>query len=161
MQIETPSNDTVLIDLQDWAFVRGWNVNVVKRRRNKYAQLCKWDNRRKKQIKLSLHREILRAPPGVMVCHKNGNGLDCRRSNLVLGNHTINGSSIRHKRAGSASTYRGVHINRGRGKRWSVQFWDHGKCVYLGRFDSEIAAAKRYDQEAKRRFGEMAHLNFP
>jgi hypothetical protein len=33
--------------------------------------------------------------------------------------------------------------------------------IYLGQFNTAIKAAKRYDGEAKRYWGEFAYLNFP
>jgi len=33
--------------------------------------------------------------------------------------------------------------------------------IYLGIFDSDVEAAKGYDQKAKELFGQFARLNFP
>lgn len=140
--------------------IMGFSVYPVKRGKNWYALLSRWRHDWGKQENIWLHRFVVGAKTGTMVCHRNGNGLDCRKNNLFFGNHASNGSSYRHKRSGSASRYRGVHINNGRGKRWTSMFWDHGKVIYLGRFSTQKAAALSYDAEANRRFGKFAHLNF-
>ena len=139
----------------------GWKVCVMKSRNTSYGLMCKWNPESKSQILTKLHRWVIGAKPGQMVAHLNGNGLDCRRCNLALANHSQNGSSIRAKNYGASSKYRGVHIKNGRGKKWNCMFWDSGTCVYLGRFDIEEDAARAYDKEAKARFGQFAHLNFP
>lgn len=151
----------VLIDDEDAHLIEGWSVYPSKNRNVQYAHLIRWDRKKKRQVKKLLHRVIMNAPDGLMVCHLNGNGLDCRKSNLRLGDAKKNGSSYRTKRNRAASGFRGVHRNNGRGKKWTVMFWDNGKSVYLGRYDSEEEAARTYDREAIKRFGEFAHLNFP
>lgn len=152
---------TMRIDANDHANLSGWSFYPQKHRNVWYVLACKWDSVSKKQIKQPLHRLIMNAPRRVMVCHLNGNGLDCRRKNLALGSHHENGTSFRTKRKNAASRYRGVHVNNGRGKKWTVMFWHQGKATYLGRYENELEAAKVYDSEAKRRYGKFAHLNFP
>jgi len=36
-----------------------------------------------------------------------------------------------------------------------------GKTIFLGYFDSELDAAKVYDDKARELFGDFAQLNFP
>jgi len=45
-------------------------------------------------------------------------------------------------------------------KRWRTRILVNGKRLYLGSFKNEIAAAKAYDEAAKRYHGEYAALNF-
>lgn len=50
--------------------------------------------------RLYLHRVIMDAPQGSEVDHDNGNGLDCRRSNLCITTHKGNQNNRRqHRRA--------------------------------------------------------------
>ena len=108
--------------------------------------------------KLYLHREVLNAPDGVNVDHINGNGLDCRRSNLRLADQTLNNANAR-PRVGT-SRFKGVYFDRSRGK-WSARIQSRGRQSFLGRFDSEEEAALAYDAAASVHFGQFARLNFP
>jgi hypothetical protein len=101
-----------------------------------------------------LHRLILDAPKGVEVDHRNGNGLDNRRSNLRLATRSQNRANVRAVVNGS-SRYKGVTRHKG---AWQADIANN----YIGRFSTEEAAARAYDAEALARYGpEWACLNFP
>jgi hypothetical protein len=100
----------------------------------------------------------------VNVRHVNGDPLDCRRENLV----------VRTVRQRARNTRKIERINgrpptsRFKGvcwewatKMWRAQIGVPGRKERLGRFESEIAAARAYDEAAQRCFGEHARLNFP
>jgi hypothetical protein len=108
---------------------------------------------------MSMHREMMQAPAGVLVDHRNGDNLDNRRSNLRLATPTEN-SCNRRKTKGGSSQYKGVCFHRRRGE-WVSRIKIHGKSIFLGNFDREEAAAKAYDKAAKKYHGEFARLNFP
>jgi hypothetical protein len=110
-------------------------------------------------IKSRLHREIMEAPKGLLVDHRNGNGLDNRRSNLRIATHGENIQNRRKKRS-ATSRYIGVSFEDRSGK-WRARVMYKGKRVWLGRFDSEIDAGKAYDAAANKYYGEFARLNFP
>ena len=111
------------------------------------------------QYTVRMHHQIMGKPPkGFEIDHKNGNGLDNRRCNLRLctrKENAINGRS--HK--DSKSKYKGVSWYR-RGAKWHAQICPSGKKIHLGYFDSEIEAAKAYDQAARKYFGAFANPNF-
>lgn len=101
-----------------------------------------------------MHREIICAPDGIQVDHSNLDRLDNRRENLRLTLHRGN-SANRPKRSGKySSTFKGVHLDKRRGK-WIVSV---GK-KFCGYFNSEIDAAKIYDQKSKEIFGEFSRPN--
>jgi len=107
---------------------------------------------------MRMHRIIINAPQGVDVDHKNGNGLDNRKKNLRLCTLTENQANSK-KRKNTSSKYKGVHWNKNRNK-WQVQISFQNKHFLIGRFTSEIEAAKIYDIKAKELFGEFARTNF-
>lgn len=91
------------------------------------------------------------------VDHRNNNSLDDRWQNLRLATQTQNqkNSSIRRD---NTSGYKGVHpYKRGKRKRWVAQIADH----HIGYFATAEEAARAYDAEAIKRFGEFAYLNLP
>ena len=59
---------------------------------------------------------------------------------------------------GHSSLYRGVY---NRGNKWNAQIQVDGRKIYLGTFDSEWKAAKKYDEAALELHGDRARLNFP
>lgn len=61
-----------------------------------------------------------------------------------------------------SSQYIGVSYDKsGWRKRWSAYVWVNEKMKRIGRFHTEIEAARAYDKCAKELFGDKAKLNFP
>lgn len=117
----------------------------------------------KPRLRYRVHRFILclTKQDTITVDHRNGNGLDNRRINLrraTISQNTVN----QVKRSGCSSQFIGVHkhINV-HGTRWYTTIRVNKEKRWLGSFDSEIEAAKAYDEKAKELFGEFARLNFP
>jgi hypothetical protein len=108
---------------------------------------------------LSLHREIMNKPKGILVDHKNCDTLDNRRDNLRLATHSQNAQNV-PKRKNTSSRFIGVCFNK-RYKKWYAFIGYEGKKIWLGSFDNEIDAARAYDAAARKYYGEFARLNFP
>ena len=104
---------------------------------------------------LLMHRVVMNAQPGEIVDHKNGDGLDNRRStNLRITNYSGNraNTGLRGNRTG----LKGVESKRG---RWNARIEKQGKVFWLGTFDSPIEAAVAYDRAAVELFGELSATN--
>jgi len=108
---------------------------------------------------LNLHREIINAPKGIIVDHKNGCSLDNRRVNLRLATRSQNGQNVPKRRENTSSQFVGVSFDKER-RKWLAYINYEGKRKWLGRFGSEIDAARVYDAAARKYFGEFARLNF-
>ncbi len=109
---------------------------------------------------VSLHTEIMPPPKGLIVDHRNRDGLDNRRSNLRFATHSQNRCNTNRSKAGCSSQYRGVYWNKQK-KHWRANLQFEGKWIWLGAFDSEIDAARAYDVAARKYHGDFARLNFP
>ena len=105
-----------------------------------------------------MHWQIMNTPKGMEVDHVNHNTLDNRKTNLRICTRAENQHNRRLQKG--TSKYKGVYWNK-RDKKWVAQIKLEGKQIYLGYFDSEIEAAKCYDINAIKYFGEFAKLNFP
>jgi len=90
--------------------------------------------------------------------HINHDCLDNRFENLRQVNRAQNQHNRRGKQNGT-SIYKGVCWDIRR-KRWSASICINYKQKTIGRFKTEIEAAKAYNEAAKRCFGEYASLNF-
>lgn len=110
-----------------------------------------------KRLKVYLHREIVQPPPGKIAEHKNGDGLDCRRSNLRLANHIQN----RANRAYEPGLSGFIGVSRSGMSRWRAKMEVDQKTVHLGTYATKEEAAQAYDRAVIERHGVFAVLNFP
>lgn len=115
-----------------------------------------------------MHRVLLAAGPGQEVDHINGDRLDNRRANLRLCSRVENARNRqptrRARRSGVPhSEFKGVRWDPSgkRVARWRASIRFDGRQQTLGRFVSEVDAAKAYDAAAAKAYGAFARLNFP
>ena len=87
--------------------------------------------------------------------HINRNKLDNRLTNLREADHSENKYN-KPKQANNTSGYKGVFRSR---NKWRVEIQAKGIKYALGSFDSNVEAAKAYNEKAKELFGEFAYLN--
>jgi hypothetical protein len=109
---------------------------------------------------ISMHRYLLSHVPtkSTEIDHKNRDGLDNQRTNLRVGNRSLNqvnsGPSSRNKLG-----LKGVSQNR-QGRPYA-QIGHGATRLFLGRFGTPEEAARAYDLKARELYGEFAYLNFP
>lgn len=113
---------------------------------------------RKRCDPVFLHRLIIDAPKGLFVDHINGNTLDNRKDNLRLCTVAQNCANQAKTSAKKTSIYKGVYFCKS-DRKWRASIKHNRKQTSLGRFNSEIDAAKAYNNAALSLFGEFAHLN--
>lgn len=156
-----------LLDDEDYEYINKFSWICSKNKHNFY--LARQGNKNdlcagmyKKTI--FMHRVILNQLKGTIVDHIDGNGLNNQKSNLRIVTPSQNMMN-RRKNKNTASDYKGVSLNkrklRGKPYSWMSTISINNKKMTIGRYDSQIEAAKAYDKKAKELFGEFAKLNFP
>ena len=157
-EIKLTKGKTAIVDDEDYEYLNSFNWQA-----NKYCHSDKYRAMRKttvggKKVYLLMHRVILCAKSGQKVDHKDGDGLNNRRSNIRIATTRQNTANrITRNKLG----YKGVI--KGNNGRYRASIRDHRQknMKYLGTFDDIEDAARAYDNTAIEIFGEFAYLNFP
>jgi len=98
-------------------------------------------------------------PPGRICDHINGNGLDNRAANLRPATVSQNLANRPKRKAPARSKYKGLEWDK-ISKKWKARVQFEGRKIYIGSFDSELAAARAYDSAAKKIQKDFASPNF-
>ncbi len=149
-----------LVDTQDYYNLSNYNWYLSSNGSNFYAfRNAKIGPGKIKMV--SMHRQIMNFPEGRLVDHKDNNTLDNRRPNLRVATYSQNAYNRAKIKAKTSSRYIGVYFEKAT-KRYTVKIRiGCGKRLWLGRFTSELAAARAYDKAARKYHKEFAVLNFP
>lgn len=147
-KIKLSQNKFTIVDNEDYENLSMFKWYAIKRRDCFYAA--------RKHCTILMHRVILNLGKRKMVDHKNGNGLDNRKTNLRICNYSQN-SSNQKKQKNTSLKFKG--IRKERGSRFSAQIMIKGRFIHIGSFTNQIDAARAYDKAAEKYFGSYAKTN--
>jgi hypothetical protein len=137
-------------DIAPLVLAKKWHISDRKRGIY-FATSILFPDGKRRDVKL--HRFIMDCPPGLLVDHKNGNHLDCRRQNLRIATtaeNTRNEPMLKTNKSGK----RGVNFHKGMNK-WRAYITFNKRQIHLGYFDTPEEAAAVYEKNAKNLFGEF------
>lgn len=139
------------IDACDVPLVSGLNWVVLAARNTTYAQA-----RLSGGKIVMMHRLLMNAPNGMLVDHKDMNGLNNRRENLRISTRSENAYN-QGVVARNTSGFKGVCWHKASGK-WMARITSNGIHEYLGLFDTAEKAYDAYCLAARQRHGDFARL---
>ncbi len=135
-----------------------WCCNIIDGKYPHAERKIKNKNIKSCQKAISISRQIMKAPKGMIVDHMNHNTLDNQRCNLRICTNAENiRNQIRQKRK-TSSIYKGVYRSKN-DRKWRSKIKFNSKEILLGSFKTEIGAACMYNMAARKYFGEFANLN--
>jgi hypothetical protein len=140
-----------IVDAADFVWLSRFKWHCVINNKRAYAYHS-FDDKN-----MGMHRVIMNPPPGLVVDHIDGNGLNNTRANLRICTSAQNICNCKGR--SKTSKYKGVSWSKR--NKWASVISLNLKRIHIGYFDDEIEAAKAYDKKAKELFGEFAYLNFP
>lgn len=152
---------SAIIDEADGPFVGAfiWHTLFDPRRRTQYAA-THYPRENGRAITTKLHKVLWLhwgKPPARLLDHADGNGLDCRRSNLRPATGSQNAANRRKART-NTSGYKGVFWHSAR-QKWEARIeLGGGKEKQLGSFSDPREAAAAYEAAVRELHGEFARL---
>lgn len=153
-KIQLTKGEVAAVDDADFRWLSRFNwYCLIAGRGKKYA--ARRLSRKVGHKTVLMHNVVMRAPAGT-IDHKNGDGLDNRRSNLRRHRGQFENMRNQRKRTGSSS-YKGV--SRSSDGKWVAYITVNYKKKHIGCFDNERAAGLAYDRAALRFHGKFASTN--
>ncbi len=153
MEIPLTDGKVAIVDNEDFEFLSQWKWRFHKGYADRNFNYA--GGKRKCML---MHRVIAMTPDGMETDHINGNKLDNRRCNLRVCYRSENRFNQGKYNGDHHSQYKGVTWHK-TWRKWQAQIRIDGKTKFLGKFDSEIAAALAFNEIAKQYHGEFAKLN--
>lgn len=162
MKIKIKNKFILIDDFNKEKFSKyNWSIsgNYI-RASNYYGEDIEFINGRcKKQKSLLLHRYLLDAKNKQIVDHINGDTLDNRLSNLRLTDHKGNARNRVGSKSKKNNLPKGVYLTGNPVKKYRVRLQTRNKRYEGGSFSCLKDAALKYNDLAKKIFGEFARFN--
>lgn len=159
-QIPLSRGKVAIIDAIDLELISKFKWHIAIRGARVYAMtwLCTTTVKRK----VYMHRLIMGEPPNADIDHRDRDGLNNRRQNLRSATRSQNMANAPKLRRlnGTSSKFRGVSWLPHK-QKWLAQIVVAKKQMYVGMFHSEEEAARAWDAESLKHWGEFAVLNLP
>lgn len=143
-----------IVDDEDFDRVNEFKWYYQKNGTNEYAIAFTSNDLSTRKI-LSMHRFLMGFPKS-KVDHRNGNGLDNRRSNLRVASHAQNIANQKLSKT-NTSGFKGVSWKKSH-RMWRCRVSSKRK-IFTAYFKSATDAALAYDEKAVEIFGEFARTN--
>jgi hypothetical protein len=143
-EIQLTKGKVVFVDDEDfdWLMERKWRA--IKSGRRYYAA---------GSYGVYMHREIMKTPAELVVDHLDGNSLNNQRSNLLNCKQSLN-----IQRGLWYDKYRGVYKVK-ESRKFMAQIGPSDKSIILGYYNTEVEAAKAYNEAALKYYGSFAKFN--
>lgn len=158
-KIALTHNKYAFIDEEDYDLVKNyvWVASLSRKIRYYARTFVKLEIGDKKTSCLHLQHVIVGTPPtGKRLFFKDGDPLNCQKSNLEFVTYGQASHSYYHKDKhckNAKENFRGVTVS------YTARIGYNNKSLILGTFDSELNAALAYNRKALELFGEKAVLN--
>jgi AP2 domain/HNH endonuclease len=110
-------------------------------------------------VYILMHRQILSAPDGMEVDHRDGDGLNNQDDNIRICSSSQNHAN-KGKLSNNTSGFKGVFWHKAT-RKWRAQIRVGSIHIHLGYFDNTLDAAKAYDLAALVAWKEFARPNLP
>ena len=144
---------TILYDACDADKVEPWTWHIMKGHSTYYARR---QTPRPNRKQIAMHRELTECPKGMMVDHRNGNGLDNRQENLRVCTMSQNMMN-RGKTSQNSTGYKGVYkTGDSKLNPYSAKIQKNGKVYCLGHYKTAEEAHEARLRKEKELFGEFS-----
>ena len=152
-QIELTQGKVALVDDEDFERLNQFKWFAARYRHYWYAKRS--IRVKGKVVAIHMHREIMNAPEGMSVDHRNGDGLFNCKENLRLCTHQQNMHNRQHPSKNNQLGVKGVYWNK-REKKFKTQIRINRKLLHLGYFNVLGDADSAYRIAEEKYFGEFA-----
>jgi len=129
---------------------------IMKNMAKCYGKPSRYASNGARKNKQTLHRRIMDATKNECVDHRDGNTLNCQKSNL---RKCTKAQNRRNSPPRCQSGFKGVRIVRS--DKYYAAIDINGRTKTIGSADTAEGAARIYDAKALELWGEFAWLNFP
>lgn len=149
------------VDDEDFDFLNQYKWSASQSDKNFYAVRTARVRDPKHPRMIRMHRVIMDVSDDLYIDHIDGNSLNNQKSNLRICTNQQNSSAIQRKRLKGSSMFRGVSfVKYSKTMKWLASIRHNYKKISIGYFDSEIEAAKAWDNKCRELRGEFAVTNF-